>query len=226
MSDSKKTDATPMEELLGAALLVKDGSKTVTRATKDVMRGKEFVLLYFSASWCPPCQAFSPVLAEFYKKHAAARKIEVVYVSSDRSLNEFQDYYGKKMPWAAIPTDADAAAYKNKLATRLQIAGIPSLVVLEAETGLFITNKAREQIQGKTPALELVKTWKETPAVTLEEGAAQSGGVGGGGIGGLLFKLVMAVLKNPIYIFGLLYFYKAALRKYNAYIAESATGEE
>jgi nucleoredoxin len=218
-SSEKKSDKSPMEELLGPSLLTtKKGSTFPSKSTKDLFRNKEFVLLYFSASWCPPCRAFSPLLIDFYKKHKDSGKFEVVYVSSDRSLDEFEEYYGK-MPWSAIATDADSAQIKSALATRLKIQGIPALIVLEVKTGLFITGDARTPIQSlkvgdKTAATQLLNEWKNTQAVTLEEGVSSSGSAGaGGGLGGMLWKMVMAILKNPAYIFAMLYFYKQAMKR-------------
>lgn len=151
------TDA--MEALLGTSLL----DKNALVRTKEVFQNKEFVLLYFSASWCPPCRAFTPILSKFYKKHAVAQNLEIVYISSDRSLEEFNEYYGK-MPWKAVPTDA--AQIKQTLASRLGIQGIPALVVLEVSTGLFVTNDIRDQIQrnaekdGKV-VKSMINEWKE-----------------------------------------------------------------
>ena len=67
----------------------------------DSLNGK-YVLLYFSAHWCPPCRGFTPVLAEFYKAAAASKNFEVVFVSSDRDQKSFDEYYGE-MPWLAVP---------------------------------------------------------------------------------------------------------------------------
>lgn len=208
----------PMETLLGPHLYAGGGTKKanslfVSKTTEELVRDKDFVLLYFSASWCPPCQAFSPVLIDFYKRYASQFKLEVVYVSSDRSLNEFNDYYGK-MPWLAIPTDSGAAKLKSELASKLQIRGIPALIVLDAKSGLFVTAETREQIQklkmtDATAVKALVDSWKNTERLTLEEGAKKS--TGGEN---LLKQLLFAILKNPMYIFGLLYFAKMAMRKY------------
>jgi nucleoredoxin len=49
------------------------------------------VALYFSAHWCPPCQRFTPELAETYKAIKAARDdFELVFVSGDRNAAQFR----------------------------------------------------------------------------------------------------------------------------------------
>merc|ERR1712199_73167 len=63
---------------------------------------KPYVGLYFSAHWCPPCRQFTPMLVDAYKKHLKAKNLEVIFVSADKSPQEFAEYYGT-MPWLAIP---------------------------------------------------------------------------------------------------------------------------
>ena len=61
--------------------------------------------LYFSAHWCPPCSSFTPVLATWYSKLTTGSlkgKLEVVFLSSDQSDEEFNSYF-KTMPWCALP---------------------------------------------------------------------------------------------------------------------------
>ena len=61
--------------------------------------------IYFSAHWCPPCRAFTPQLADWYKKFKAGSngsKFEIVFVSSDRDESSFKEYFGE-MPWLALP---------------------------------------------------------------------------------------------------------------------------
>ncbi|CAB9520847.1 Probable nucleoredoxin 1 [Seminavis robusta] len=76
--------------------------------TDEALKGKDFIVLYFSGAWCPSCQRFTPLLKDFYaicKDKANQEKlkkvdIEIVYISSDRDLDEFQKTY-RDMPWLA-----------------------------------------------------------------------------------------------------------------------------
>lgn len=212
---TKMVAPTPMEALLGQKLLTK---KSGPGKTATLLKGKELVLLYFSASWCPPCKAFTPVLADFYAQFAATGSLEIVYVSSDRTAAEFTDYYAK-MPWLALPNDEAAAASKANLATALGIRGLPTLVVLRADTGLFVTADARAHVAsaaGSALASEAaIAAWKATPPISLEQAAAEA--AGGSGLLSLLQRGVMAILKNPMYIFGTLCLIKWIMRKVVAY---------
>jgi Thioredoxin-like len=101
------TVSTPTwSELLGPQLLA--SSKEPAVSTEDLLKEVDFVLLYFSASWCPPCQGFSPVLKVFYQSindipivgtstsTQPTTSTAVVYVSSDHSAStsEFAKYCG------------------------------------------------------------------------------------------------------------------------------------
>ena len=84
-------------KLLGDKVLNKKG-ETVDLANHCA--GK-VVGLYFSAHWCPPCRGFTPILAEFYNKHHAAKNFEIIFVSSDRDQSSFEGYY-ETMPWLTL----------------------------------------------------------------------------------------------------------------------------
>ena len=56
-----------------------------------------------SAHWCPPCRGFTPKLAELYKQLTEAGKsFEIVFVSSDKSEDQFNEYFDE-MPWLTLP---------------------------------------------------------------------------------------------------------------------------
>jgi nucleoredoxin len=180
------------------------------------MKDKELVLLYFSASWCPPCKAFSPMLKKFYAACAQDEKIEIVYISSDRTVEDFNGYY-RLMPWLAIPTEQGSAAIKGNLAQNFGIMGIPTLVVIDAKTGEFITNSAREHVAktngNASSAKAVVKDWKASERKPLSEASA---GIGGSPIA----KVISFFARHPMYIVGILYLYKWAMKKIKTLTAE------
>jgi nucleoredoxin len=112
-------------ELLGSTLVTKDGDGE----TATLLQGKGAIALYFSAHWCPPCQRFTPMLAEWYSKSLKAKGLEVVFVSSDRDQGAFDEYY-KSMPWLALPFDSDK---KQSLDKKFKVQGIPTIILLDSD---------------------------------------------------------------------------------------------
>jgi nucleoredoxin len=196
----------PMESMLGPTLLTKIGAPT--KVTKKLLADKDLVLLYFSASWCPPCKLFSPILSEFYTSCGKEGKIEIVYVSSDRDVPSFEEYYGK-MPFLSIPYVGGSAAIKTALSQTFKIKGIPTLVVVDAKTGEFVSNTAREQVthQGKDKAkcLALIEMWKTSERVPLSEIGANEMPQD---ILGLLKAIFFWFRSNPTRLIFLFYTYK------------------
>eukprot|EP00538_Stauroneis_constricta_P002755 CAMPEP_0119555464 /NCGR_PEP_ID=MMETSP1352-20130426/7667_1 /TAXON_ID=265584 /ORGANISM="Stauroneis constricta, Strain CCMP1120" /LENGTH=268 /DNA_ID=CAMNT_0007602227 /DNA_START=213 /DNA_END=1019 /DNA_ORIENTATION=- len=207
----------PMEALFGPDLLTKVGKPA--EKTTALLEGKDLVCLYFSASWCPPCKKFSPILGEFYETCAKDGKVEIVYVSSDRSIPEFEEYYGK-MPFLAIPATDGAAQIKNNLSQLLKIQGIPTLIVLNVKTGEFVTDTARDDVakvggRNKEQGMALIEAWKQMETVPISEAK-----FGGGGPTGIM-ALVMFFTKNPMFLFGIFYIIKTANKQYRDYMAPS-----
>ncbi len=133
---------------------------------------------------CPPCKRFTPILSEFYTKHCPSNKVEIVFISSDSDLQSFKDYYGK-MPFRSLPAQ-DTAHIKQKLADRLKIAGIPSLIVLDAKTSHLVSYDARSEVMSAMDAKdggksceELIQKWKDAETVPIEEADISSPGQGG-----------------------------------------------
>ena len=112
---------------------------------EEHLKGK-VVAFYFSAHWCPPCRAFSPMFYEVYKQiknGPNGDKFEVIFVSSDQDQNAFNNYYGHH-PWAAIPYDQ----VSEKLSQRFGIRGIPTVVVVN-QNGDVITMDGRRDVMMK-----------------------------------------------------------------------------
>ena len=134
-----------MEALLGTPELVGKTGATTLAAT---LEGKDYVLLYFSASWCGPCKAFTPKLAEFYAKHKEEKKFEVIFLSGDRDEASFKAYYNSH-PWTAL---FNPATYQ-RLMKHFKVQGIPTLIALDAKTGEAITSDGRMGVMAD-PAAE------------------------------------------------------------------------
>ena len=117
----------------GSQILDKDG-KEVTIAS---LNGK-MVGIYFSAHWCPPCRNFTPQLAQRYNEFiSAGHPFEIIFVSSDRALNEYNEYY-KTMPWKAL--EFKAKHIKEKLEAEFSLNSIPTLVLVNGNGKLLTTN--------------------------------------------------------------------------------------
>ena len=88
-----------------------------------------YLALYHSASWCGPCQAFSPRLSEFY--HSASKgNFELVMINHDRSAADMAQYMKQhRMEFPAI-LEADAGVWGKAPSG----TGIPNLVIFDMQT--------------------------------------------------------------------------------------------
>lgn len=215
--DENSNDIFDIASLLGATLL-KDVKGPAVPTAKNALKSNKsgMVALYFSASWCPPCQRFTPVFIDFYNAAKEAKcGFEVVFVSSDRGTEEFEQYYGK-MPWLSIPPIKGSADIKNKLAQTLAVAAIPAIAVLDTKTGEFIIGgEARDDVVAaagdKEKVVATIAKWAETPRHPLSEGAKLMDM--GKGSQNHLFRFLSFLAKNPMIIFGIIYIYKWTQRK-------------
>lgn len=134
---------TSVENLLADNIVNQVGEKVdwMTITGKGKILG-----LYYSAHWCPPCRGFTPKLAEWYKgmkAKDAGKNFEMIFVSSDSDQAAFDEYY-KEMPWLALKFDKRQE--KADLSKKHGVRGIPTLVILNAETGAVITSKGRAKV--------------------------------------------------------------------------------
>ena len=133
--------------------------------------------------------------------------MEIVYVSSDDDRKSFLETFSD-MPWLAIDGDKDGARVKHNLATHLKVFRLPSLIILNVETGLFVTDHARKQVlelfekddNGKESlnvqrGKDLIKTWETQEPE--EMGHADT-------FANTLYLTAMHFKKYPIYIVGII----------------------
>lgn len=115
--------------------LLRSGSSTPVPLA-DALGGKEFVLLYASAHWCPPCRKFTPMLANWYR--TVKENVEVIFLSADHDEKGFKSYFATH-PWMAVSYDDSA---RESLMAAIKVSGIPRLVVLDANTGKIVEDNA------------------------------------------------------------------------------------
>ena len=126
--------------LFGSDLLTHEGKK----ADLADLNGK-IIAIYFSASWCPPCRAFSPLLVDLSDRlRAEGKPFALVLVGRDQSKQKALDYMeSHKMTGYLIPPEADA---NKSLCTLYRVSGIPYLVIVDSD-GNTIDSSARATVQ-------------------------------------------------------------------------------
>ena len=125
-------------ELLPQELKSKQGIAALSEVTEYPLIG-----IYFSAHWCPPCNRFTPILIDFYKKANEEKKeIEIIFASFDRDTKSFDEYYGS-MPWISIPFENEM---RETIAEAFGINGIPALLIFDNK-GNLIEQEARNSVQ-------------------------------------------------------------------------------
>mmetsp|Transcript_33001 Transcript_33001/g.24301 ORF Transcript_33001/g.24301 Transcript_33001/m.24301 type:complete len:143 (-) Transcript_33001:40-468(-) len=133
-----------MEELFGtSAITTKKGTTTAAEAFKDV----KLVLVYFSMHNCPPCRAFTPLLADIYNEmNESEPTFEVVFCSGDKTQEQYNEYYAE-MPWIALPKGDERV---KTLAQMFQVKGVPRLIVMKPD-GTVVNDDAVEKVKKEGP---------------------------------------------------------------------------
>lgn len=109
--------------------LVKLGGKSLKKF-ELTERPTKYYVFYYTASWCGPCQQFTPTLVEFYEKHKSD-KFELVLITSDQDEDSMENYAAqKKMPWPQLKLK-EVPDFKKEF--QHGVTGIPSVIVCDLE---------------------------------------------------------------------------------------------
>lgn len=109
----------------------------------ETLAKAKYVVVYFSAHWCPPCREFTPKLVEFTNAHRKDGNFEVVLVSSDKDEQAMLGYINEtKMPWGGVLKRG------GKLTSEFgkDVTGIPHLRVFDAAGKIVIDTNYKEKI--------------------------------------------------------------------------------
>ncbi|CAF1279454.1 unnamed protein product [Adineta ricciae] len=117
-------------------------SKEKINLTDRKYQGKIFGL-YFGASWCQPCRAFSSFLSEIYDEFHKEKRFQIIYVSADADEQSYNQYC-QTMPWLAV--DFRDHKLRDDLAMKYSVTDVPKLVLIDGDTGKTLCTNAKEQI--------------------------------------------------------------------------------
>jgi nucleoredoxin len=130
-----------MEALIGNEILTKSG-EVVPTAT--ALANKKVIGLYFSGHYCPPCRKFTPLLDIVFEEiNERTKDVEIVFVSSDKEVAKFDEYYAE-MPWVAVPYAK--REIKTDLCEKFGVKTVPTLIFFN-EKGEVIEREGRNFVQ-------------------------------------------------------------------------------
>ncbi|MEW5304126.1 MAG: hypothetical protein WDW36_006759 [Sanguina aurantia] len=112
----------------------------------------------------PPCKRFTPELAAMHTLlKAQGRSFETVFVSGDKTLEEFRGYLSE-MPFLALPFEERAK--KQQLNSLFKVNGIPSLVILD-EMDNVITLNGRAAVSADPKGVNF--PWHPAPLSRIDD---------------------------------------------------------
>lgn len=124
------------DDMLDGKLVILNGR----RFSKHSLDRKptKYYIFYYTASWCGPCQQYTPGLVSFYNEHRPKLDtFEIVLLTSDSDKGSMLDYAkDKKMPW---PHADFSDAQKIKKELNHGVRGIPSVIVCDLD-GKVVAN--------------------------------------------------------------------------------------
>ncbi len=154
--------AVPWDEAMrGAKFESADGSPANSDDDGPSSLQGRTVALYFTASWCGPCQRFTPKLVQLYEQAGAAGRgssgFEVVLVSWDELSDDRKSYARQHgMHWLTLPHTSEMRKLADELTLRYDVMAIPTLVVLnvspDGKEARVLTREGRMDVErGQTP---------------------------------------------------------------------------
>lgn len=141
------------DEFLDGNVIKLDGDSL--KSFKGMEKPTKYYLFYYTASWCGPCQQFTPSLVDFYDKKKN-KEFEVVLISLDRDEAAMEGYAkSKKMPWPHLKL---SKVGKFRQQFQHPGRGIPNLVLCDLEGNLIKGSYEGDQYIGPRAVMAHLET--------------------------------------------------------------------
>jgi len=148
--------------------------------------------LFFASAWCPDCVPAVGQLKALYESQQPSapnglKDIEIIYISSDKSKDEMEASIVKShAAWRSIPFENAlerdglkqlfsicAATEAPSLQIARRVDGIPSLVILDAETQEVLTTNGMSGLLKYGPN-DACQVWLSKKELLLSQGNKHS----------------------------------------------------
>ena len=135
-----------LEELFGDKVnFTKDGalsSLAKNQAINQIRAGDtEFLVLFFGANFSPPSRLLNADLKNQYTTMNAGEKFKVVYVSSDKEEDYYNNVVKSMEGWFAVPFGDTKVT--EKMQSKYQVSELPTLVVVDLSGMTVVSPQAR-----------------------------------------------------------------------------------
>ncbi|KAL7677551.1 hypothetical protein ACOME3_003788 [Neoechinorhynchus agilis] len=143
------TDVNELIEQIRAHVFNKDGEHIE-------IADFEYICLFFSAQWCPPCNQFTSALLEFYDFVKKEKSVDIVFISVENTSDESKVHYDE-MPWLHL--DFKLEDLKKDLTDKLNIVSIPTVTVIDMSSRKIVCENARAFVEDDVEGTDF--PWKD-----------------------------------------------------------------
>jgi nucleoredoxin len=133
---------TPIEKILGGKFL---NNKNEEISNLDTIFNANLYGIFFTASWCSPCELFAKELIDIYNNaNEGIRNIEIIQINYEKEEYMFKVNIADR-PWVFLPHNDQRA---TELKEKFNILYIPVFVVYKSD-GTIISVNGRQDISNE-----------------------------------------------------------------------------
>lgn len=131
-------------------------------------KGLDVAILYFSASWCPPCQKMTPQLKKWYLQYQkkywkhdvsggkinhnpTGKMIDVLWIGPGEQTLESYNKYRSNMPWHTTSFGSKQHWFLTKY---YQIDSFPTFVLIERDGRVLLRTNCKEGLEDMTDMIK------------------------------------------------------------------------